>query len=291
MDGRTDGRTDIFPDHSGHHSLLHLVLPPDAPLQGEEQLKTDTKKREEIGRAKPRCAAGAHGKSRLSARPRPSSSTSGSGLWLATCSGRWRGPANPAGPFRSLPGLGSRWAHSPVMDSVGMALSSRPRWPRTHSASSRFTCEDESWAGTSGSAPGAREACHLVYCFEQSSPRCPWCQECRRRHSSAWGASGSRGQLRGTPRSGRSGGQRNNQYSGRRGRPSRRMRCNKAGREFQRTAQPGVYFHQNKARSLTSGYRGSFSFFTPIRDRWPHTHTHTHTQSLASLPPGRILHG
>lgn len=47
-------------------------------------------------------------------------------------------------------------AHLPVIDSVGMALSSRPLWPRTHRASSRFTWEDMSCAGTRGSVPGER---------------------------------------------------------------------------------------------------------------------------------------
>lgn len=52
----------------------------------------------------------------------------------------------------SSPGADTYLAHSPVMDSVGMALSSMPRWPRTHRASSRFTWEGTSCAGTRGSA-------------------------------------------------------------------------------------------------------------------------------------------
>lgn len=42
------------------------------------------------------------------------------------------------------------------MDSVGMALSSRPLWLRTHRASSRFTWEAMSCAGTRGSVPGEK---------------------------------------------------------------------------------------------------------------------------------------
>lgn len=51
------------------------------------------------------------------------------------------------------------------MDSVGMALSSRPLWPRTHRASSRFTWEDMSCAGTRGSVPGERGPYFLEFFF------------------------------------------------------------------------------------------------------------------------------
>lgn len=107
------------------------------------------------------------------------------------------------------------------------------------------------------------------------------------------GASGSCGQVRGTPRSRRSQEQRNNQCSGQRGRPGLRMSCNKAGREFQKWPRLGLLLIRTRYKMFIFIFHPSqreVARHTHRADTHVHPRAHTHTHiSLASLPPGLIL--